>query len=51
MAIKLHSNFILDFRRRAFKIKVKHYYHRDSATILRKEIVALLSALSGIRFA
>ena len=50
MAIKLHSEFATNFRRRAFKQKIRNYYHRDSATILRKEIVTLLSTLSGIRF-
>ena len=50
MAIKLHSEFTTNFRRRTFKQNIRNYYYWDSATILREEIVTLLSTLSGIRF-
>ena len=50
MAIDLHDEFIADCNSRHFLVKIRTYYHREDATLLRKEIVTLLSAFSGFRF-
>ena len=48
MVIEIHGKFMHNFSNRAFKARVRNYYHQDNVTLLRKKIVKLLSTLSGV---
>ena len=50
MAIDLHDEFIRDCDSRQFRVKIRSHYQKEDATLLRKEIAMLLSALSGFSF-
>ena len=50
MTIQLKDKFLMNTLLRTFKVKVKNYYYPNEATLLRKEIVLLISNLSSITF-
>ena len=50
MAIELHNELIANCNSRHLREKIKTYYQKEDATLLRKEIVTLISLLSDIRF-
>ena len=50
MGIKLHNELIANCDSRHLRRKIKTHYQKEDATMLRKEIVSLISALSDVRF-
>ena len=50
MGIELHNELIANCDSRHLRRKIKTHYQKEDATLLRKEIVSLISALSDVRF-
>ena len=50
MGIKLHIELFVNRNSRDLRRKLKTHYQKEDATLLRKEIVTIISALSNIRF-